>query len=154
MENRTVREFYDAFGAGDVEAVLNTLADGVEWNMPGQTPFAGPRRGRDQIRDFFAVLNRVARIDRFDAEEFIGQGDRVVALGSERITVRATGDHAEQRWAHLLTLADGRIARIDFFEDTAALAAVFGETPAERRAELGPMGPTEPPFSGRGGVIF
>jgi len=87
-------------------------------------------------------------MDRFDATSFVSQGDKVVVLRSERSTVRETGQHVEQHWAQVYTVREGRISRLDIYEDTAALAAAFGESAAERRAALGPMGVTEPPFSG------
>ncbi|HWQ57146.1 MAG TPA: nuclear transport factor 2 family protein, partial [Bryobacteraceae bacterium] len=131
---------------------LDRFADDVEWNMQGQIPFSGRRRGREQVREFFALRDRLYRTDRFDVTDFIAQGDQVVVLGAERLTVRETGSHVEDRWAHLLTLREGSIIRADLFHDTWALAAAFGESEAERRTRTGPMGVTEPPFSGHGGL--
>jgi len=54
----TVREIYEAFGRGDVSAILNKLDDNVEWEtqapVPG-VPWPQSRRGRANIAPF---LNR------------------------------------------------------------------------------------------------
>ena len=145
---RVVQEFYRAVDAGNTDAVLRLLAEDVEWTVPGATPYAGQRRGRDEVRRFFSSLERVAVLEEFDLRELIGQGDQVVAFGQERLRARDTGTHVEQRWAHAFTIRDGKIAAVRFFEDTAEMQAAFGESEAERRAQLGPMGATEPAFSG------
>ena len=145
---RVVQEFYRAVDAGNTDAVLNLLAEDVEWTVPGAAPFAGRRRGRDDVRRFFSARERLAVVEDFDLRELIAQDDQVVAFGEERLRARDSGSHVEQHWAHAFTIRDGKIAAVQFFEDTAGIQAAFGESPAERRAQLGPMGVTEPAFSG------
>ncbi len=42
-----VQRIYEAVGNGDIPALLDLLADGVEWTYQGPSviPFAGTRRG-------------------------------------------------------------------------------------------------------------
>ncbi len=148
---KIVRELYAAFGRGDIAAVTGAMAEDVDWNMPGTFPSAGRRSGRRGVQEFFAQVAELTDIEQFDARHFVAQNDKVVVTGDERLRVRRTGARVEQQWAHVYTLRDGKITGVQLFTDTHALAAAFGETPAERAAELGPMGVTEPPYSGRGG---
>ena len=48
---RTVEAVYAAFGRGDLGALLNTLGEDVVWEHPGPAdiPWAGDRRGRDEV---------------------------------------------------------------------------------------------------------
>jgi len=52
---RMVRDLYDAFGRGDIQAILNMLADDVDWYDPGPpaVTHAGRYRGREDVLRFF-----------------------------------------------------------------------------------------------------
>src|SRR5918998_5266448 len=122
-----VRRFYGAFGRGDIPAALDLLADDVEWTFraPSVIPFAGTRRGREGVAEFFSLVGETLEFQQFEPREFVGQGDTVVVLGYERSLVKATGHRFEQEWAHVYTLRDGKIATGRFFEDTAAEVVAF-----------------------------
>src|SRR5919199_1815223 len=132
MNERTkvgvVQQAYEAFGRGDIPAVLDLLTDDVEWTLQGPSviPFAGTFRGREGIGEFFSVLDETLEFEQFEPREFVAQGDTVVVLGYERSVAKTTGRSYEQEWAHVYTLRDGKIATGRFFEDTAAEAAAIG----------------------------
>jgi ketosteroid isomerase-like protein len=89
----TVRAIYQAFGRGDVNAILNYLADDIEWEYgPNSTdvPWLQPLRGRAQIPSFFESL-RAIEFHRFEPTIFLENGYVVVALVDLEATVRATG---------------------------------------------------------------
>jgi ketosteroid isomerase-like protein len=144
------RDLYAAFSGGDVEAVLNAMTDDVNWYSPGGVPLAGRRMGRDAVRRYFAEVDRAVRLDQFDVDEVLEDGDRVVVLGRERATVRETGRDFSTRFAHVYRLRKGKIVDIAIFVDTHAAASAFGESAGERKAMGGPMGVTHPTYSGRG----
>ncbi|HET6889819.1 MAG TPA: nuclear transport factor 2 family protein [Pyrinomonadaceae bacterium] len=74
---------YENFKRGDIKALLNLLSDDIEWQLPEieNVPFAGKRRGHEQMGQFFASLVDTQEVQHFDPREFIAQGDKVVALG-------------------------------------------------------------------------
>jgi ketosteroid isomerase-like protein len=119
---RVVREMFAAFVRGDAQAVLDTLADDVEWRLAGptQVTYAGIRRGKDKVADFFKVIAEASEFEQFEAEEFLAQGDKVVAFGHERQRIKSTGQVVENDWAMVFTLRDGKIARYRNYVDTAA----------------------------------
>jgi ketosteroid isomerase-like protein len=126
---RIVREVYAAFTGGDIPAVLEAVTDDVDWCIygPPEIPYAGPRHGRDAVAQTFASLDETVEFEHFTPDEYIAQGDQVVALGSEQLRVRATGQLAQNQWAMVFTFRDGKIARFRAFEDTAAtIAAIRG----------------------------
>ena len=150
-ENKqTIQRMYDAFNKGDIDAVLANLTDDFAWYAPGAAPFAGQRSGRDEMRNYFAELNRWMQIDEFDADEVLADGDKVVVLGRQRATVRETGSHFETRWAHVYTIRNGKVAAGEVYTDTHAVASAFGQSTRERQALTGSLGITPPAFSGRG----
>jgi ketosteroid isomerase-like protein len=83
-----VQQGYEAFGRGDIPAVLDLLTDDVEWTMQGPPviPFAGTFRGREGIAEFFSLLDETVEFEQFEPRKFVAQGDTVVgiSLGLER----------------------------------------------------------------------
>jgi uncharacterized protein len=62
-----------------------------------------------------------------DAEELMPSGaDRVIAVGTYRGTVRASGEPVEAAFAHVLTIRDGRIARLQQITDTVSWTPATG----------------------------
>ena len=118
-----VQQGYEAFGRGDIPAVLELLTDDVEWTEQGPSviPFAGTFRGREGIAEFFTLLDETLEFEQFEPRKFVGQGDTVVVLGYERDVVKETGRGFKEEWAHVYTLRDGKIATGLFVEDTAGL---------------------------------
>ena len=118
---------YEAFGRGDIPAMLEGLTDDVEWTLPGPPvlPWAGTHRGREGVAQFFSLLEENLEFEQFEIREFVAQGDTVVVLGYERCLVKPTGRTFEQEWAHVYTFANGKVSRGRFIEDTAAMVAAF-----------------------------
>jgi uncharacterized protein len=122
-----VRETYEAVGRGDIPALLDLLTDDVEWTLQGPSviPFAGTRRGREGVIEFFSLLGETVEFQEFEPREFVAQDDTVVVLGFERNLIKPTGRTFEQEWAHVYSLRDGKIAKHRALEDTAAYVVAF-----------------------------
>jgi ketosteroid isomerase-like protein len=103
--------------------VLAQFDDNIEWFSPGPAdlPTAGTRRGRQQIADFFRVLDEVFEYERFEPKKFIAQGGDVVVLGEEAFRLRATGTRLELEWAHVCELKNGKVTRFHEYVDVSAL---------------------------------
>ncbi|MGH9655779.1 MAG: nuclear transport factor 2 family protein [Bryobacteraceae bacterium] len=127
-----VQDAYAAFGRGDIPAVLGYLTDDVEWYAAGpkELPLAGTRRGRQQVSEFFKDLNESEEILAFEPQEFIAEGDTVVALLRYRVRVKATGRIVETDLMHVFTVRNGKVSRLRQFYDTAA--ALYGREGAVR----------------------
>lgn len=125
---RIVQDAYDAFKRGDVEGLLQMLADDVEWITPGPSdimPAAGHRRGRQGVADFFSSLSTQEDVELFEPQEFIAQGEKVVAIARYRGRVKTTGRTAEADLIHVFDIKDGKVQRFREFFDTAAVLPAF-----------------------------
>jgi len=122
-----VREAYEAVGRSDIPALLDLLTDDVEWTLQGPSviPFAGTRRGREGVIEFFSLLGETVEFQEFEPREFVAQDDTIVVLGFERNLIKPTGRTFEQEWAHVYLLRDGKIAKHRALEDTAAYVVAF-----------------------------
>ena len=120
-----VKRGYEAFGRGDIQALLDLFADDIEWTSPGppQLPTAGTRRGRQQVAEFFQGVDQLFDIQQFEPKAFLAQGDLVVVLGSDTARIKATGKVVTDEWAHAFTVRDGKIVKMREYIDTSAVVA-------------------------------
>jgi ketosteroid isomerase-like protein len=127
-----VRRGYEAFGRGDIEALLSLLDEQVEWLTPGPAdlPTAGSRRGREEVRAFFGALSDLVDIQTFAPETFVAQGEHVVVLGTNTSRVKASGNLVTEAWAHTFVVHNGKIARFQEYLDTAAIVTELRGAPA------------------------
>lgn len=90
----TVARIYEAFGRGDVPAILEPLAEDIEWEFGASdhgVPWLQPRRGRDGVVAFFQTLAEGLDINDFQVHAILAEGDWVVALLRVGGTVKSTG---------------------------------------------------------------
>ncbi|HYO90398.1 MAG TPA: nuclear transport factor 2 family protein [Pyrinomonadaceae bacterium] len=120
---QTVREVYAAFQQGDIQGVLDRLTDDVRWWVNGSAdsvPFAGERTGRDEVAEFFNVLDGAFEFETFEPQEYIAQGERVVALGRDRRRAKSNNRVIENQWAMVFTVRAGKVADFRAYDDTEA----------------------------------
>jgi ketosteroid isomerase-like protein len=123
----TVQSIYQAFGRGDVPAILEHLAPDVQWeswagNSMQQAghPLLAARSGREQAGGFFAVLAQNMEIHAFQVLDVFGSGRQVAGECTIEYTWRPTGARVRDEELHLWTFGeDGRIVRFRHYLDTA-----------------------------------
>lgn len=97
---------------------LTSLADGAP-----QLPFTSSRSGREQLLDYLHGLNRDWEMVFRDIDEFVAQGDRVVAMGRTAWRHRGTGKVSESPKVDVWRLREGKAVELVEFYDTASLYA-------------------------------
>lgn len=120
-----VREAYAAFGRGDIQSILDSLSDNVEWKAPPVEPIAGTYRGRDGVAEFFRKVAETFEFTRFEPREFVAQGDRVLVLGHYAANARSTGRTVDSDWAMAFTVTNGQVSRFQEYTDTAAVVTAL-----------------------------
>ena len=117
-----VQQAYAAFGRQDIPALLELVADEVDWECvaPASLPYAGKRKTRAEVADFFAAIPKADAIEVFEPREFIEAGENVVVLGWEKSTALDTNKDFETEWVHVSTVRSNKIVRWRGFFDTAA----------------------------------
>ena len=125
----TILRGYRAFVAGDLDAIESMLDPEVEWVGVGEA--AGTAR-RDDVLE--VLRDRLAEEYQVTVDRCIGVGeDVVVSMRFSRVEIDETDDRPLQsrrsfhvgRYAAIVTLTDGRVARVVEYPHLAgALAAV------------------------------
>jgi ketosteroid isomerase-like protein len=119
----TVKGIYEAFGRGDVPAILDRLDDHVEWETAipvPEVPWLQTRRGKANIPGFFESLAPL-KITRFEPLTFFESGDKVFVLLVLEADTR--GKHyAFPLEGHLWQFnAAGKVVKFDHLADTALM---------------------------------
>ena len=106
---------------------------------PDVIPTAGTRYGRDQVEQYFLTLDGMEDIQSFEPEEFIVEGDKVIAMGDLERRVDSTGSLFRSPWVHVFTLRMGKISDFRSFYDTAAAVTALAGAMQSRstRSEVG-----------------
>ena len=124
-----MRQGYDAFNRGDIDAVMGIMAPDIEWQEPDieRWPPRGTHHGPEAIANnvFGAVPEHW---DEFQAvaEEFLDAGERVVVLGHFRVRGKATGKTIDAPFAHVWTLREGKAVYHHNYVDTATILQSLG----------------------------
>lgn len=122
-----VQALYAAFDRGDIPALLGAFADDVEFVIPypPDIPNGGTFHGKAGIQQWLGLTVENVQFKAFEPRAFIAQGDKVVVLLRAEATIKRTGRDIVNEAAHVWTLRDGKIARHQAYEDTAAVAAAY-----------------------------
>jgi ketosteroid isomerase-like protein len=131
-----VRALYAAMSRGDGAFLLEALAEDVEWCEPpgGAPPFGGTCRGRAAVGRFFEVLGATVEEEAFAVRDIVGKDDLVVALGSYRHRVKASGRSYGTDWVMVWRFAGEKVARFEIYKDSATEAAALTATRSEAAA--------------------
>ncbi|MDH3588116.1 MAG: nuclear transport factor 2 family protein [Gammaproteobacteria bacterium] len=129
VENiNVVRDMYDAFGRGDIAAVVASMDPDIEWNEAENFPYAdrNPYIGPQAVVD--GVFNRLAGEWEYwslDHEEFFDAGDYVIVTGRYHAEHKGTGGEIRAQFAHVWQLHDGKVIRFQQYTDTAQIASAI-----------------------------
>lgn len=125
---RIVQEGYAAFSRGDIAAALSNYADDVDWAMPGSPnviPYAGQRRGRGQVAQFYSTFPQTEEVEQMDLRGFMTQGDKVLVFGHYKGRVRSTGRSYTKDFIHVITLRDGKVTKFREYVASDDMYAAF-----------------------------
>jgi uncharacterized protein len=121
-----VQGAWDAFGRGDIDAVLEAIAPSAETRLPESLPWGGTYAGPDGFRAFLTKLGD--SWDQFSAtpQKVLGADDNhVVVLAKTKGRTKA-GATIEGKTIWIYQLRDGKIADAESFGDTAQVLEALG----------------------------
>ena len=122
-----VKEGYANFLQGHISALLDSLSDNIEWELPASAhvTFSGVFKGKNAVLNFFQNVANDNEISEFAVDTYIADGDNVVALGHLAATAKSTGKTSSNKWAHVWQLKDGKVVKHYEYADTAEIRDAF-----------------------------
>ncbi len=129
----TVQSIYEAFGKGDIPAILGVLAEDVEWEswddnsaVKAGVPTMIPRHGRAEVVKFFETAGQMAISDLQILNMMEGGNQVAVEFVLEADLPTFGGGHYRDEEMHLWTFNDeGKVVRLRHYIDTAKHIAAF-----------------------------
>lgn len=90
---KTVQKALADFSKGDIPSIINICDDNIVWVNPDapEVPFCISVNGKNNVPQFFSKLGETVNVSRFEIDNFIEEGNKVVAWGSYDATVKSTG---------------------------------------------------------------
>ena len=118
-----VKDIFAAIGGRDKQGLLALSAEDIEWIVPGEDwPLAGTHRGHAGVANLLQKAYETVETSYPEPPEFIAQGDRVLVVGFATGRIKATNRTFEDHWVFDITVRDGKVANIQEYIDTQALA--------------------------------
>jgi len=119
---KTIASMYEAFAQGDMPYVLGLMHPKIEWREADNFPYAdgNPYIGPDAV--LAGVFGRLGvDWDGFAAtpHDYLDAGEVVIALGHYTGSSTATGKKVKAQFAHVITLAGGKVTKFQQYADTA-----------------------------------
>jgi ketosteroid isomerase-like protein len=114
--------------ADDWQPLIDHLADDVVFKatIPDGTPISGERRGKEAVVEHLTNLGNVLVFRPEQPQEYFGDSDRVVVLGTESVEIKKSGaivPHSE--YATVLDFRDGHITRFLVIQDLTAVVDAY-----------------------------
>ena len=117
---QTIKNIYEAFGRGDVPAILSMLADDVDWELwednfaqQYDVPYLRYKKGAANVVEFFQEVGKLG-IKEFKVLSVMEGADRIAA--EIEIETAAFRDEEIHLWNFN---ADGKVSRFRHYIDTA-----------------------------------
>lgn len=125
---KTIVAVYEAFGRGDVAAILEAVTDDVDWateTVSTGAPWYGVRHGKQGVTAFFTAFGTAMEVEEFTPVSIAANETDVLTVIRFRARSRQTGKTGAMYLHHRFTFRDGRIAYYRGSEDTAQTEAVL-----------------------------
>lgn len=123
----TVKSFYAAGDAGELDRALELLADDVTWTNIGSTDFSGTFSGKEALISELLepVFSRLKGGIRSRVDNVVAEGDFVV-VQSRGTAETVDGRPYDNTYCHVFRFEEGKIAEVTEYFDTALAQRVLG----------------------------
>jgi len=130
---RLIRDAFEAMGRSDIGPLVALMTDDFAWIIEGQTRFSRRFEGKAAVKQDLLrpLFDAFATPYHFEIDDVIAEGERVVVLGRGDVRTKWGKDY-NNSYCFVIRMAEGRMAELREYLDTALVESVFG---GERRAE-------------------
>jgi uncharacterized protein len=125
---KTIQVLYEAFGRGDVDTVLESVTDDVDWaSDTGSTaaPWYGVRQGKEAVASFFEQFGSTMEVEDFTPVTFSANDDSVLTVVHCRAKARPTGKYIDMNLHHYFKFRGDKVSYYRGSEDTVQTEAAL-----------------------------
>lgn len=123
QNKEVVQGFFNAFGQGDFNGILNAFHEQCkivavrDAERKGDQIY-GTYHGKDGVKAFLSNLGNAFDTKAFSVDHLIGEGNLVFANGKFTHVVKASGKTFSSAWTLMCIMKDGKILEYHFYEDS------------------------------------
>ena len=128
VNKQLLRRVYAEISKGNVQPLLDSLADDVEWTIIGTTALSGTSRGKQEVIDKLLKPIRARLADGpivFQPERFIAEGEYVVMQAEGRATA-LSGKPYNNTYCIVCRIVDGKVKEMVDYIDTELITTALG----------------------------
>lgn len=124
QSKEVVQDFFNAFGNGDFNVIINSFHDNctivaIRDGERNGTQIYGTYKGKDGAKTFILNLGNAFDTKAFSVENVISEGNIAFANGKFTHIVKSTGKTFSSDWALMCVIKDDKILEYHFYEDSA-----------------------------------
>ncbi len=127
-EKETVEAIYHAFGQGNIPFILDTVTDEFTWTDPSNPtilPQGGTFVGKSGFLSFFEKLGEKIDTTHFEVDNYLAEGNTVVASGKHGVRVKTSGQEYINNWIMIWDFENGKPVKGRSAFDTIQYEALF-----------------------------
>jgi uncharacterized protein len=124
----TIQRVYEAFGRGDVDAILAVVDDDVDWASEPESsiaPWHGVHKGKGEVQEFFEAIAKNLEVTEFTPLAFASNDTDVLTVVRFGMRIPATGKSGAMDIHHWFRFGDGKIVQYRGTENTALTAELL-----------------------------
>ena len=132
---------YEAFNRGDIDGAIALFDPEIVWDtylVPG--PGGGTYHGHDGVRELWSDARNIFGDFRNEPERLVSAGDRLLAMVRICGWGKESGVRVEAKIAHVHTFREGKVTRVESYENREEGLEAVGSASDRRRRRPRPMG--------------
>lgn len=124
----TLKSAYEAFGRGDMDAVMEAWHDDIRWDGTNdeRLPAGGRHEGKEAVAGALGKIQEAWESFVVQPDEFHDSDETVIVLGHAEGKAKETGESAKWPFVHVWRMRDGKASEVLILADTFELAKTLG----------------------------
>ncbi|MEH2042466.1 nuclear transport factor 2 family protein [Nostoc sp.] len=119
-----VKQAYVYLNEKDIPNYFALMSPDVEFYQTEEVPWGGRYRGFDESKVFFSKFSPLIDSE-VDVSYYISSGNQIVAIGKTNGIAKQTGKKFSCNLAHIWTVKEEKIVRLEVYIDTDVLKAAL-----------------------------
>ena len=123
-----LQDIYAQISRGNLQPLLDSMADDIQWTIIGSTAVSGTSRGKQEVIDKLLKPVRARLADGpivFQPERFIAEGEYVVMQANGRATA-LSGKPYNNTYCIVCRIVDGKVKEMVDYVDTELITSALG----------------------------
>ena len=129
VENKhLLQRIYEELSKGNVQTLLENLAEDIQWTIIGTTVLSGSSHGKQEVIDHLLKPLRARLADSpivFSLDRFIAEGEYVVMQAHGRATSKS-GKPYNNTYCIVCRIVDGKVKEMTDYIDTELITSALG----------------------------